>query len=145
MVCLNKSYPKGVQNEGEGQGLFWTMSERKQLFFQDYFPNHLDNFENLDPFDCFDHLDHLDHLYNLNHPDPLDRLYCHGCLDYLEKMRAIGPYMGGTSQDVKGQKKWEFYPLILWVSLTIYIFFAFMKIAMCFRHLEVSHNMSCDS
>ena len=23
---------------GGGQGHFWTMSERKQLFFQDYFP-----------------------------------------------------------------------------------------------------------
>ena len=31
-------FPTGVQNRGGGQGYFWTMSERKQLFSQDCFP-----------------------------------------------------------------------------------------------------------
>ena len=33
-IYLNESYPTGVRNEGGGgQGHFWTMSKRKQLFF----------------------------------------------------------------------------------------------------------------
>jgi len=38
-----------------------------------------------------------------------------------------------------------FLPSILLVFLTIYIFFALMKITMCFKHLEASHIMSCDT
>ena len=30
--------------------------------------------------------------------------------------------MGGTSKDVKGQKKVKFVPFILWVFFTIYVF-----------------------
>ena len=54
-------------------------------------------------------------------------------------------YTGGTSQDVKRLNKMGLLPSILWVLLTIYIFFALLKITMCFKHLEASHIMSCDS
>ena len=53
--------------------------------------------------------------------------------------------MGGTSQDVKTLTESEIFTSILWVLLTIYIFFALMKITMCSKHLEASHIMSCDS
>ena len=42
-------------------------------------------------------------------------------------------------------KKVEFLVSVLWVFLTIYIVFALLKINMCFKHLEASHIMSCDS
>ena len=53
--------------------------------------------------------------------------------------------MGGISQNVKRQKIWDFFPFILWVFMTIYISIALMKITMCFKELEASHNMSWDS
>ena len=52
----------------------------------------------------------------------------------------------GRNQSVcEKAKSLEFLPPILWVFLTIYIFYALMKIIMCFKHLEASHTMSCDS
>ena len=54
-------------------------------------------------------------------------------------------HMGGTSHDVKRLKKMGFLPSLFWVFLTIYIFVALMKITMCFKQLEASHIMSCDS
>ena len=53
--------------------------------------------------------------------------------------------MGETSNDMKRLKIVGILPSILWVFLTIYILSALMKISMCFRHLELSHIMSCDS
>ena len=53
--------------------------------------------------------------------------------------------MGGISQGVERLTKMRFLPSILWVFLTTYIFFALMKIIMCFKHLEASHIMSFDS
>ena len=54
-------------------------------------------------------------------------------------------HMRRTSQNVKKAKKVGFLPSILWVFLTIYIFFALMKSSMFLKHLEASHIMSCDS
>ena len=52
----------------------------------------------------------------------------------------------GSNQSGCGKaKKMGCLPSILLVFLTIYICFALMKITMCFKHLEASHIMSCDS
>ena len=53
--------------------------------------------------------------------------------------------MEKTSQDVKRLKKVGFLLSIRWVFLTIYIIVALMKISICFKQLESSHIMSCDS
>ena len=52
--------------------------------------------------------------------------------------------MGGTSQDVKRLKKNGFYPLYFGFSWP-FIFFAFPEIIMCFKQLEESNIMSCDT
>ena len=52
---------------------------------------------------------------------------------------------GRNQSGCEKDKKMGFLPSILWVFLTIYISFALMKITMCFKHLEESHIMSCDS
>ena len=52
--------------------------------------------------------------------------------------------MGGTSQDVKRQKNGIFTLYTLRFLDHLYCF-ALMKITMCFKHLEASHIMSCDS
>ena len=54
-------------------------------------------------------------------------------------------YMGGTSQDVKRLKKWDFLPQYFGFFLSIHIVFALLKINMCFKHLEASHIMPFDS
>ena len=53
--------------------------------------------------------------------------------------------MGGTSQDVKRLKKWDFLASMLWVFLNICNVFASLKINMYFKHLEANHSMSFDS
>ena len=51
---------------------------------------------------------------------------------------------GRNQSGCEKAKKLRFLPFILWVSLTIYIFVALMKISMCLKQLEASHIMSWD-
>ena len=55
-------------------------------------------------------------------------------------------YVGGTSQDVKRLKKKRFFlPSIFLVFQTIYTFLDLMKMTICFKHLEASYILSCDT
>ena len=49
--------------------------------------------------------------------------------------------MGDTSQDVKRQKKWNFYFEFSW----LFPFFYVMNITVCFKHLEASHIIIADT
>ena len=53
-------------------------------------------------------------------------------------------HMGGTSQDVKRLIKWDFTVYTLGFLDHIH-FLSLMEITMGFKHLDVSHIMSCDS
>ena len=58
---------------------------------------------------------------------------------------SIVGHMGGTSQDVKRLKKSGIFTVCTLGFLDHLHFFALIKITMCFKHLEASHIMSCDS
>ena len=45
LSLLKQKLPQRCPKRGGGQGHFWTMSKRKQLFFQDYFPREVDGGE----------------------------------------------------------------------------------------------------
>ena len=65
--------------------------------------------------------------------------------DLLGHVKISVAIYGRNQSGCEKAKKVGFLPSILWVFLTIYICFALMKITMCFKHLEASHIMSCDS
>ena len=67
--------------------------------------------------------------------------YCLGLLVFEKLLHSYGRNQSGC----KNAKEVGFLPSILWVFLTIYIFVALMKITMCFKQLEASNIMSCDS
>ena len=63
----------------------------------------------------------------------------------LSKSHGYYHTYGRNQSGCEKAKKVGFVASKLWVFLTMYIVFAWLKIDMCFKHLEVSHIMSFDS
>ena len=55
------------------------------------------------------------------------------------------PIYGRNQSGCEKARNVGFLPFIIWAFLTIFIFVALMKLAMCFKQLQASHIMLWDS